>query len=92
MKKYNSVGIWIFTLILHAAVYFSGFLLVLLGLAVVYIMALLAGLIIESMQKSSFLEFDKAVFIGILHTILLFFDLFGFFFLLSIETGSFHAS
>lgn len=92
MKKYCFACIWILTIVLHAAIYLSGFSLVLLGIAIVYIIGMMAALIVGEMRKTPVIGFEKLIFIGTLHVILLGYDVFAFLFALSLENGSFHAS
>ena len=90
-KGYRPVCIWIMTVALHGAVYLSGCSLAVVAAAAIYIVLLLAVLIVGEVRKKPVIEFEKLVFIGILHLILLFHDVFLFFFGLSLETGNFHA-
>lgn len=90
-KGYRSVCIWTMTAVLHGAVYLSGYSLAVAAAAVIYIVLFLAILIVGEVRKKPVIEFEKLIFIGILHLLLLFHDVFIFFFGLSLETGNFHA-
>ncbi len=92
MKKYSSIYIWSITVLIHSLVGFSGVSLTMLGIASLYIIVMVSLLIVREVRKNPLVEFDKLVFICILHIILLFFDLFAFFFSLSLHTGNFHSS
>lgn len=91
MKNHCSLCIWIVTIVLHGIIYFLGMPLAMLGAASLYIIGMLFVLILKEIQKRPIVEFEKLVFICILHIILLSFDLFAFLFLLSLETGNFHS-
>lgn len=92
MKRKNSIYIWIITVIMHSMVWLSGVSLIMLGIASLYIIIMLSLLILKEIWKTPVVEFDRLVFICILHVVLLFLDLFAFFFSLGLQTGNFHSS
>jgi uncharacterized membrane protein YtjA (UPF0391 family) len=92
MKKYSSIYIWSITVLIHSLVCFSGVSVTMLGIASLYIIVMVSLLIVREVWKNPLVGFDKLVFICILHMTLLFFDLFAFFFSLSLHTGNFHSS
>ena len=90
-KNHRAGIIWAVTAVLHGAVYLSGYSLIVLMASCVYIILMLTVLIAGEVRKKPVVAFEKLVFIVILHMILLFHDVFSFLFVLSIETGNFHA-